>query len=183
MFGKDSKKQPEADKAPTSFSNPVSSVVPKGPAAGSKSTKSASTTLIARETEIFGDIKFSGNLEIEGTVVGNLVANPSSEASVRVQEGGRVEGDIRVPRVVINGEVKGTVHSDTLELAGNARIDGNVHYSTVEMMKGAQVNGSLVYSENALAQNNAGGNQNSSGSGNQGGKQNNNQGNNNNKGK
>lgn len=155
MFGKDkdtkAKHGSEKEKAPTSFNNPVSSVIPKGVGKDAKTTKSSTTTLIARDTEMFGDVKFSGNLEIEGAVIGSIIANPGSDASVRILEKGRVEGDIRVPKVAINGEVKGNVHSTSLDLASNARIDGDVHYNTVEMMKGSQVNGSLVFSENALA--------------------------------
>lgn len=154
MFGsKDKEKDKNADleKAPTSFNNPSAPVVPKMPGKDNK-TKSSSTTLIARDTEIFGDIKFSGSLEIEGSVHGNITANPGVEASIRVLEDGHVEGDIHVPRANLNGEIKGNVHAATLELATRARVEGNVHYETLEMTKGAQVNGSLVYAEHGVAQ-------------------------------
>ena len=155
MFGKDkdgkaNDKDSELEKAPTSFNNPVSSVVPKSNK-DTKPSKSSSTTLIARDTELFGDIKFSGNLEIEGHIVGNIIANPGSEAAVRVLENGRIEGDVQVPKVTINGNIKGNVHSNVLELAGKAKVEGNVHYQTIEMVKGAQVNGNLLYSEEGVA--------------------------------
>lgn len=154
MFGsKDKDKNAaiaEAEKAPTSFNNPAASVVPKIAGKDAKA-KSSSTTLIARDTEIFGDIKFSGSLEIEGSVHGNITANPGVEASIRVLEDGRVEGDIHVPRANLNGDIKGNVHSGTVELAAKARVTGNVHYETLEMLKGAQVNGSLVFAENGVA--------------------------------
>lgn len=144
MFGS---KDTTPEKAPTSFNNQQTSVIPKKTSDASK--KSSSTTLIAKDTEIFGDIKFAGNLEIEGHVVGNLVANPGSDASVRVLENGRIEGDVNVPNTTINGLVKGNVHSSSLELAAKARIEGNVHYQSIEMIKGSQVNGSLVFSDKA----------------------------------
>ena len=152
MFGKDkdNKSKKEAELPPTSFNNPVSSVVAKANNKDVKPSKSSSTTLIARDTEIVGDIKFCGNLEIEGVVVGSIQASPGTEASVRILEKGRVEGDIHVPKVAINGTVKGTVHSSILELASNARIQGDVHYHTVEMQRGSQVNGSLVFTEGTM---------------------------------
>ncbi|HEY9033095.1 MAG TPA: polymer-forming cytoskeletal protein [Pseudomonadales bacterium] len=154
MFGNKDKnnKTQELEKPPTSFSNPAAPVVPKA-AAGKdgKLPKSSSTTLIARDTEIFGDIKFSGNLEIEGSVHGNITANPSVDAAIRVLEDGHVEGDIHVPRANINGHIKGNVHASALELAAKARVEGNVHYETLEMLKGAQINGNLVYAENGVA--------------------------------
>lgn len=107
---------------------------------------SGSTTLISKSTEIVGDIKFSGNLEIEGTVRGNIISESDADARVRVMEKGLVQGDIRVPKVVINGHVEGDVHSDKhVELAARATVEGNVHYRLIEMVKGAQVNGSLLY--------------------------------------
>lgn len=146
MFGNKDKNNKDValEKAPTSFSNNQSSVIPKKE---TKTVRSNSTTLIARDTELFGDIKFSGNLEIEGLVVGNVVANPNAEASIRVLEQGQVEGDINVPKAVINGLVKGNVHAAQIELAENARVEGNVHYEALEMVKGAKVNGSLVFAD------------------------------------
>lgn len=107
---------------------------------------SNATTLIAKGTEIVGDIKFSGNLEIEGKVRGGIIAAGGGDASVRVLENGEVEGDINVPSVIINGVVKGDVFSSNhIELAAKAKVEGNAHYNLIEMVKGAQVNGNLVY--------------------------------------
>ncbi len=108
------------------------------------------TTLISAGTEIVGDIHFTGSLEIEGKVRGNIAASAEGDATVRVLGSGMVEGNIKVPVVVINGTVKGDVHSSTLvELAANARVAGNVHYTLVEMVKGAQINGSLIYANSS----------------------------------
>ena len=107
---------------------------------------SGSTTLISHDTVIVGDVRFRGNLDIEGLVQGNIVAEPGVDALVRVIGKGRVEGEIHAPNVVINGEVKGDVHSTAqLELAPKARVEGNVHYALVEMSAGAEVNGSLTH--------------------------------------
>lgn len=106
---------------------------------------SGSTTLLSKSTEVIGDMHFTGNLEVEGIVRGNVIAN--GDARVRVMEKGLVEGEISAPNVVINGRVIGDVYSSKhVELAANAVVEGNVHYQLIEMVKGAQVNGSLVYS-------------------------------------
>lgn len=149
MFGKDKpQNNQELEKAPTSFSNNQSAVVPKAATKENKGGgKLASTTLIAKDTEIFGDIKFSGSLEVEGAIVGNITANPSAEASVRVLENGNVEGDLQAPKMMINGYVKGNVFAGNIELAAKAKVEGNVHYESIEMVKGSQVNGSLLFAE------------------------------------
>ena len=105
-----------------------------------------STTLVSRETVIIGDVHFSGNLDIEGLVQGNIIAHPDTDAYVRVVQEGRVEGDIRAPAVVINGSVEGDVYSSShLELASKASVHGNVFYTLVEMAAGSEVNGSLKH--------------------------------------
>ena len=113
---------------------------------GSGFSSSNSTTLISRDTEIVGDIKFGGNLDIEGTVRGNISAADGKDAVVRVVDKGLVEGQIHAPSVIVNGSVTGDVHSTKhLELASKAKVTGNVHYSLVEMAIGAEVNGSLTH--------------------------------------
>lgn len=107
---------------------------------------SGTTTLISQETVVVGDVQFSGNLDIEGLVKGNIVAESGKDAMVRLVGKGRVEGDIKVPCVVINGEVQGDVHaSKHLELAPKARVQGNVFYNLVEMAAGSEVNGSMQH--------------------------------------
>ncbi|CAH0992801.1 hypothetical protein SIN8267_02938 [Sinobacterium norvegicum] len=105
------------------------------------------TTLIARGTSLQGDIHFEGTLEIEGTIKGNITADPDSGASVRILEQGVVTGDLNVPSAIVNGKVIGNLYSNQhLELASQAIIDGSVHYNVIEMAKGAQVNGNLLHS-------------------------------------
>ena len=107
---------------------------------------SGKTTLVSTETVIMGDVRFSGVLDVEGLVKGNILAEPGKDALVRVVDKGRVEGEIRAPSVVINGAVEGDVYSTShLELASKARVLGNVFYTMVEMAAGAEVNGSLTH--------------------------------------
>jgi cytoskeletal protein CcmA (bactofilin family) len=123
----------------------------KGSHKGSFSS-SNSTTLISRDTEVIGDIKFGGNLDIEGTVRGNIIAQSGKDAVIRVVDKGLVEGNIHAPSVIINGTIHGDVYSTKhLELAAKARVQGNVQYTLVEMAIGAEVNGGLKHCSDAPA--------------------------------
>lgn len=103
-------------------------------------------TLISRQTEIVGDLRFSGELIIEGKIHGNIYADDESNALVRLSENGVVEGEIWVPTTIINGLVKGDVHcARHLELSAKAVIMGNVYYCLIEMVMGSEVNGSLLH--------------------------------------
>ena len=109
---------------------------------------SGNTTLISSETTITGDVTFTGQLDIEGTVVGS-VQSASGDAVLRVVSGGRVAGEIKVPHATVNGKVEGDVHSsERLVLSEQAVIDGDVYYNLIEMAAGAKVNGGLRHSSN-----------------------------------
>lgn len=114
---------------------------------GNKNSDAATTTstLISRQTEIAGDLRFTGELIIEGRIKGNVYADDESGALIRVAESGVIEGEIWVPSVVINGLVKGDVHSSRhVELAAKAVVMGNVFYNLIEMVMGSEVNGNLM---------------------------------------
>ena len=115
-----------------------------------KKSKGASTkvdTIIGQQTRIEGDVHFSGGLHIDGRVKGGVIAEADSASVLTVSEHGSIEGDVRVPTVILNGGVTGDVHSsERIELAAKARVDGDVYYNLIEMAMGAAVNGSLVHS-------------------------------------
>ncbi len=116
-----------------------------------KNTQSENnTSLIAKGMEIHGELHFSGILEIEGLVVGDIVANPDSVAEVRIREAGIVRGLIRVPVVIVNGLVEGDIYSSNhLEMAAKARVTGNVFYHLMEMVLGCWVKGQLTHMTSA----------------------------------
>ena len=109
---------------------------------------SGSTTLIAEGTRLTGDIAFSGNLEIEGAVVGNITSSDEN-AKIRILNSGSVTGDIEVANIVINGNTRGDLYaSQLIKLAAKAVVQGNVNYKLIEIEKGAEVVGSFVYHRN-----------------------------------
>lgn len=103
-------------------------------------------TLIGQHTEIRGDVVFSGGLHVDGTVKGNVIAEGGAESVLSLSERGTIEGEVRVPNIMINGAVIGDVYAENhIELAPQARVKGNVYYSLIEMAMGAEVNGNLVH--------------------------------------
>jgi cytoskeletal protein CcmA (bactofilin family) len=112
----------------------------------SSAKRGPSHTLISRDTEVIGDIHFSGELIIEGRVRGSIFAEDASESIVRVADKGVVEGEIKAPSAVVNGLVEGNVHcSKHIELASKAIVVGDLHYNLIEMVLGSEVNGKLVH--------------------------------------
>lgn len=103
-------------------------------------------TLIGPQVTIHGDLVFSGGLYVEGRIFGKVIAEGGQPAVLTVAEQGRIEGEVRVPVVVINGELQGDVFaSERVELAAKARVLGNVHYVRAEMKAGAILTGRLIH--------------------------------------
>ena len=103
-------------------------------------------TLIGQHTELHGDIIFTGGLHVDGRIKGNVIAEKDGATMLVLSEQGVIEGEIRVPYIVINGQVVGDIYAfESVELAQHARITGNVYYNRIEVAMGAEVNGSLVH--------------------------------------
>lgn len=102
---------------------------------------SGKTSVVAADAMVTGDFRFDGAIQVDGRLVGNV---STSEGLVRVSHGGLVEGEIRAPFVVIDGQVSGDVYAlEHLELGERAKVSGNLHYGLMEMAIGASVEGCL----------------------------------------
>jgi len=107
-------------------------------------------TLIGRNTRIEGSLHFTGGLYIDGRVQGAVIAEPDSDAMLSISEHGEIEGEVRVPHVVVNGRLVGDIlGAEKIELLANARVQGNIHYKLLQMAVGASVTGQLVQERDA----------------------------------
>ena len=104
--------------------------------------------LIGAGTSVRGDIEFVGGLRIDGKVEGNVSTAEGQAGTLVISEHARVDGEIRVSHIVVNGTVNGPVTaSDYLELQPKARVTGDVSYKTLEMHVGAVIQGRLNHAQ------------------------------------
>ena len=109
-------------------------------------------SLIGTGTTVDGDVTFSGGLRIDGVVQGKVATVENKPATLVLSEQARIEGEVHVSHMVINGTVTGPVNAnDYLELQAKARVNGDVVYRTLEMHVGAVVQGKLMHSEQESA--------------------------------
>ena len=107
-------------------------------------------SLIGSGTRIEGNVIFSGGLRVDGEVRGDVCAADGQQTTLVLSEQARIEGEIRVAHLVVNGTIVGPVHTtEFLELQPRSRISGDVHYSALEMHLGAIVEGRLVHAPSA----------------------------------
>jgi cytoskeletal protein CcmA (bactofilin family) len=103
-------------------------------------------SLIGAGTTVEGNITFTGGLRVDGHVRGNVFAADDKPGTLVLSEQARIEGEVRVSHIVVNGAVVGPVHAaDYAELQAKANVTGDVYYRTLEMQHGAVVEGRFVY--------------------------------------
>lgn len=107
-------------------------------------------SLIGAGTTIDGDMSFTGGLRIDGQVNGNVIATPGKPSTLVLSEQARVNGEVNVTHLVVNGVISGPVSaSEYLELQSKAKVTGDVHYKSLEIQLGAIVEGRLIHSSDA----------------------------------
>src|SRR5512137_1214027 len=90
--------------------------------------------LIDMESEFKGDLAFKGSFRIEGNFKGTI----NSDSLLVVGERGKVEADIKVGQLVINGEIRGTLQAtERIEIHDKRRVFGTLITPTLVVEEGA----------------------------------------------
>jgi cytoskeletal protein CcmA (bactofilin family) len=112
-------------------------------------SKRSGSSFIESDVQMLGDLSFSGEFYLSGKVTGNIVAPTGSDATLYIQADSVVDGEIRVPNVIVSGCIIGDIFAEKrLEVATHAKITGNVHYMLLKIDLGAEVNGRLARLKN-----------------------------------
>ncbi len=111
-----------------------------------------SSAVIGASMRIKGEIRSNEPLRVDGEVNGSVVAAPGKPSTLVLSEHGRVNGEINVTHLVVNGVVEGPVRAaEYLELQSKAKVIGDVHYKTLEIQLGAIVEGRLIHLADAVS--------------------------------
>jgi cytoskeletal protein CcmA (bactofilin family) len=100
---------------------------------------------IGKGSRIVGTLRFEGSVRIYGEVEGEIIAVDA----VIVRRGGRVTGDVRASRVVIEGDATADVRADRVEIGPTGRLLGNVVAPRLVIHEGAIFDGSCAMAEAA----------------------------------
>lgn len=129
-----------ADRAPVA-ERPAPPVQPPRAAA------SASPSMIAPDLKVIGNLVTDGDLQIEGTVEGDVEAR-----TLVVGNDAHVKGEIRSTDVTVHGKVTGRIKGQRVRLASSARVDGDITHSSLAMEEGADFEGSIHRSDDVLGE-------------------------------
>ncbi len=102
--------------------------------------------LLGKGSEFEGKLVFEGTVRVDGRFKGEII----SEGTLMLGDNAQFEGEIRVGRAVISGEVKGDVKAKTrLELHAPARITGNIVTSSLVVQEGVLFDGNCHMTKEA----------------------------------
>lgn len=97
-----------------------------------------SSNVIGKGTVLEGNIETSGNIRIEGKIIGNL----KSKSKVALGTSSMVDGNVSAQNADIEGTVKGKVEiADMLVLKSTAAVHGDISTGKLVVEPGAAFNG------------------------------------------
>lgn len=105
-------------------------------------SSSSTPSIIAPDVKIDGSLTTTGELQLDGTINGDLTCS-----NVVMGESGSVKGVIKSDRITIRGYVKGEVHSRTVKLEKSAVIEGDIYHENLSVESGARITGHFAHSE------------------------------------
>ncbi len=142
MFSKSKINEP-AQKAqePTKSSEPEK-ITPNVPAAKPKPPAS----MLSQDLHIVGNIKTTGDIQVEGTVEGDIKAH-----LLTIGETATIKGEVVSDDVVINGRIIGRVRGLKVRLTSTARVEGDIIHKTIAIESGAHFEGSVQRQDDPLA--------------------------------
>lgn len=97
-------------------------------------------SIIGPDLKVIGDLKSSGNIQIDGTVEGEIKSR-----ALTIGERGNVHGALVADTVRIYGSVAGEVKATTVTLAKTAKVEGDIAHQTLEIEAGASLLGQISH--------------------------------------
>ncbi len=103
-------------------------------------------SVLSPDLTITGNVKTTGDINIEGTIEGDIRAH-----LLTVGEGATVKGECIADDVVVNGRIIGRVRGLKVRLTATARVEGDIIHKTIAIESGAHFEGSVQRQEDPLS--------------------------------
>lgn len=96
-------------------------------------------------TEIKGDVSSTGDMRIDGSLIGNL----KIKGRVVIGESGKVKGEIQCKNSEVSGKIEGKIMvAEQLSLKATSSIDGDIITNKLAIEPGAKFTGTCNMSNN-----------------------------------
>jgi cytoskeletal protein CcmA (bactofilin family) len=118
--------------------NPNSSASASAAVARSKPATGGGPSIISPDLKVIGNLQTEGDLQIEGTVEGDIRAN-----LLTIGENATIRGEVVAEDVVVNGLVVGRIRGHKVRLTSTGRVEGDILHNTIAIEAGAHFEGSV----------------------------------------
>jgi cytoskeletal protein CcmA (bactofilin family) len=114
-------------------------------------TPIATKNVLSSDVEIKGNLKFSGELTLEGKLEGEV----STDGVLHLGETGSVNGNLNVNSIVVRGKINGNVSAkDKVEIKSKAEVFGDVRAAKLVIEEGVTFVGKTEVNPNKVAPSN-----------------------------
>ena len=130
------------------FRGPDALVTPLSPSdllIPSASKPKAAVSLLSSDLTVVGNLQTTGDIQIEGTVEGDIRAH-----HLTIGESATIRGEIVADDIVVNGRVIGRVRGLKVRLTATARVEGDIIHKTIAIESGAHFEGSVQRQDDPL---------------------------------
>jgi cytoskeletal protein CcmA (bactofilin family) len=102
-------------------------------------------SLLSADLHVTGNMKTTGDINVEGTVEGDIRAH-----LLTIGESATIKGEVIADDVVINGRIVGRVRGLKVRLTSTARVEGDIIHKTIAIESGAHFEGSVQRQDDPL---------------------------------
>ncbi len=114
-------------------------------ASAPKAKAKPAASILSSDLHITGNLKTTGDINVEGTVEGDIRAH-----LLTVGESATIKGEVVADDVVVNGRVVGRVRGLKVRLTATARVEGDIIHKTIAIESGAHFEGSVQRQDDPL---------------------------------
>ncbi|MFG6528971.1 MULTISPECIES: polymer-forming cytoskeletal protein [unclassified Sulfitobacter] len=150
MFSKSKINDPAPQDADVSKPAPSNASASPAPAKQSEFKASAPkakppASVLSSDLHVTGNMKTTGDVQVEGTVEGDIRAH-----LLTIGETATIKGEVVADDVVINGRIVGRVRGLKVRLTSTARVEGDIIHKTIAIESGAHFEGSVQRQDDPL---------------------------------
>lgn len=135
--------EPHTPAKPPSASAPATPSPSEYKASPPKAKPPAS--VLSADLHVTGNMKTTGDINVEGTVEGDIRAH-----LLTIGETATIKGEVVADDVVVNGRIVGRVRGLKVRLTSTARVEGDIIHKTIAIESGAHFEGSVQRQDDPL---------------------------------
>ncbi|WP_417704255.1 bactofilin family protein [Rheinheimera aquimaris] len=97
-------------------------------------------TVIAQGCSVNGNVRLSGDIQVDGYIEGKIVC----DRSLIISASGRIKGEVTADKVIINGLFDGECYANSVEILPQGKAHGVIHCDDLSIERGGSFLGKTL---------------------------------------